>query len=61
VPARANGQPAFGNYRWDEQRQRFLPISISVLALDGEWIAELTTFIGPERFSSFGLPDEVRV
>src|ERR687896_322730 len=30
VPARANGQLAFGNYRWDEERQSFLPRSISV-------------------------------
>ena len=48
VPARANGQPAFGNYRWDEERQSFLPRSISVLTLGGEGIAEITTFLGPE-------------
>jgi RNA polymerase sigma-70 factor (ECF subfamily) len=59
VPARANGQLAFGNYRWNEQRQSFLPRSISVLTLDGEGIAEITTFLGPERLSSFGLPDGV--
>src|SRR5215211_1126895 len=59
VPARANGQVAFGNYRWDEERQSFLPRSISVLTLDGEGIAEITTFLGPELLSSFGLPDEV--
>jgi RNA polymerase sigma-70 factor (ECF subfamily) len=59
VPARANGQPAYGNYRWDEEQQSFLPRSISVLTLDGEAIAEITTFLGPDRFSSFGLPDEV--
>jgi RNA polymerase sigma-70 factor, ECF subfamily len=59
VPARANGQAALGNYRWDEERQRFLPRSISVLTLDGERIAEITTFLGPELLSRFGLPDEV--
>jgi RNA polymerase sigma-70 factor (ECF subfamily) len=59
VPARANGQVAFGNYRWDDEWQRFLPRSISVLTLDGEGIAEITTFLGPELLSSFGLPEEV--
>jgi RNA polymerase sigma-70 factor (ECF subfamily) len=60
VPARANGQLAFGNYRFDEERQSFLPRSISVLTLDGEGIGEITTFLGPELLPSFGLPDEVR-
>jgi RNA polymerase sigma-70 factor (ECF subfamily) len=59
VPTRANGQLAFGNYRWDEEWQSFLPRSISVLALDGEAITEITTFLGPELLPSFGLPDEV--
>ncbi len=59
VPARANGQLAFGNYRWDEERQSFLPRSISVLTLDGGGIAEITTFLGPELIPRFGLPDEL--
>ena len=59
VPARANGQPALGNYRWDAPRQSFLPRSLSVLTLDGEGIAEITTFIDPQLPSSFGLPEEV--
>ena len=60
VPARANGQLAFGNYRWDEERQIFEPRSISVLTLGGEGIAEITTFIGPELMPRFGLPDEIQ-
>ena len=59
VAARANGQLAFGNYRWDEEWQSFLPRSISVLTLDGQGIAEITTFLGPELLLSFGLPEEV--
>ena len=59
VPARANGQLAFGNYRWDEERETFKPRSISVLTLGREGIAEITTFIGPELIPSFGLPDEI--
>ncbi len=59
VPARANGQPAFGNYRWDEASETFRPRSISVLTLDGEGIAGITTFLGPELMPRFGLPDEL--
>ena len=59
VPARANGQLAFGNYRWDEERETFKPRSISVLTLGREGIAEITTFIGSELIPSFGLPDEI--
>jgi hypothetical protein len=50
---------AFGNYRWDEERRSFLPRSLSVLTLEGEGIAEITTFLGPELLSGFGLPGEV--
>jgi hypothetical protein len=53
VPARANGQLAFGNYRWDEQREAF---ELSVLT---EGIAEITTFLGAELPLRFGLPDEL--
>jgi RNA polymerase sigma-70 factor (ECF subfamily) len=59
VPARANGQLAFGNYRWDEQRETFEPRSISVLTLDREGIAEITTFMDPELIPSFGLPSAI--
>ena len=59
VPARANGQLAFGRfYRWDGRRM-FGPRSISVMTLDGEGIAEITTFIDPELPPRFGLPDEL--
>ncbi len=59
APARANGQLAFGNYRWTEERKRFEPRSISVLTLGVEGIAEITTFLGPEPLLRFGLPDEL--
>jgi RNA polymerase sigma-70 factor, ECF subfamily len=60
VPVRANGQLAFGNYRWDAERQIFEPRSISVLTLGAEEIAEITTFLDPELGPLFGLPDELR-
>ena len=59
VPARANGQLAFGNYRWDEERKTFKTRSISVLTLGREGIAEITTFVGPDLIPSFGLPSEI--
>jgi RNA polymerase sigma-70 factor (ECF subfamily) len=61
VPARANGQLAFGNYRWDEARSIFEPRSLSLLTLGREGIAEITTFIdlAPEMMSRFGLPDQL--
>ena len=59
VPARANGQLAFGNYRLDEERATFEPRSISVLTLAREGIAEITTFLGPGLLPLFGLPDQI--
>jgi RNA polymerase sigma-70 factor, ECF subfamily len=59
VPTRANGQLAFGNYRWDEELGVFEPRSISVFTLGREGIDEITTFLGPELLPSFGLPDEI--
>ena len=59
VPARANGQLAFGNYRWSEERETFEPRSISVLTLDGKLIADHTSFLDPELIPRFGLPDEI--
>jgi RNA polymerase sigma-70 factor (ECF subfamily) len=59
VPARANGQLAFGKYLWDDEAETFAAHSISVLTLDREGIAEITTFIDAELIPRFGLPDEI--
>jgi RNA polymerase sigma-70 factor, ECF subfamily len=59
VPARVNGQLAFGNYRWHEARSIFEPRSLSVLTLGREGIAEITTFLGPEMMPRLGLPDQI--
>jgi RNA polymerase sigma-70 factor (ECF subfamily) len=61
VPVRANGQPAFGKYLWDEERETFAPHSISVLTLDGTAIAEITTFLDPALIPRVGLPDAIDV
>jgi RNA polymerase sigma-70 factor (ECF subfamily) len=56
IPTGANGQPATGSYLWDDAAGRFQAFAIDVLTLRGEQIVEITTFIGPEHFTVFGLP-----
>lgn len=60
VPARANGQPAVGEYIFDERKGRFVPHGINVLTLRGARIAEMTGFLFPEAFHRFGLPVELQ-
>lgn len=60
LPARANGQTAFGHYIWDEEGQVFVPHGVNVLTLHGARIGEITAFLTPEAFGRFGLPDEIR-
>lgn len=59
LPARANGQLAFGTYLWDDDRAVFAAAGLDLLALRGEQIAEVVSFLRPEIFPSFGLPTEV--
>jgi RNA polymerase sigma-70 factor (ECF subfamily) len=59
VPVRANGQLAFGKYIWDEHRETFTAHSLTVLTLDGELIADFTTFLDAELLPRFGLPDKI--
>jgi RNA polymerase sigma-70 factor (ECF subfamily) len=60
VPARANGQLAFGDYNWDADSEHFIAHAITVLTLDGAKIAEITAFLTPEAFERFGLPDKIK-
>jgi RNA polymerase sigma-70 factor (ECF subfamily) len=59
VPVRANGQLAFGKYIWDEEQATFAAHSISVLTLDGDRIAEITSFLDAALIPRFGLPEEI--
>jgi len=59
VPVSANGQLAFGHYLWDRERETFSAHSITVLTLEGERIAEITSFLDAELLPRFGLPDEI--
>jgi RNA polymerase sigma-70 factor (ECF subfamily) len=60
LPARANGQPAVGCYRWDPQKGSYRAAVLDVLTLGrGGRIAEVTGFVTPEVFPRFGLPNEI--
>jgi RNA polymerase sigma-70 factor, ECF subfamily len=68
LPARANGQLAFGAYAWDEEEGRYTPLSLDVITLHGTKATGVTSFVTPhsrgparERFATevfgrFGLP-----
>ncbi|MGH2963129.1 MAG: sigma-70 family RNA polymerase sigma factor [Solirubrobacterales bacterium] len=68
LPARANGQLAFGCYAWDQEQRSYTALSLDVLTLDGPSATEVTSFVTPytraparERFAAdvlerFGLP-----
>ncbi|PTL54409.1 sigma-70 family RNA polymerase sigma factor [Paraconexibacter algicola] len=60
VPARANGQLAFGTYSWDEGEGVHLPTVLQVLTLDADRrITEITGFVTPDVYPLFGLPREL--
>jgi len=56
LPARANGQLAFGTYLWDVDR--YVPGGLDVIGVRGSEIVEVVSFLDAD-FDSFGLPAEV--
>ncbi|GAB2748394.1 sigma-70 family RNA polymerase sigma factor [Amycolatopsis magusensis] len=58
LPARANGQLAFGTYLWDEERGAYLPGGLDLLSLRGGRIAEVVSFLDAD-FGRFGLPERL--
>ncbi len=56
IPTRANGQLAFGHYRWHRDAERFLAHGITLLTLRGDRIAEITSFLDAGLIDRFGLP-----
>jgi RNA polymerase sigma-70 factor (TIGR02960 family) len=56
LPTRANGQLAFGTYRWEDGR--YIPSGLDLLVLRDGAIAEVVSFLEAD-FPSFGLPDEL--
>jgi RNA polymerase sigma-70 factor (TIGR02960 family) len=59
LPARANGQLAFGTYAWDSTRHAFLPSGLDLLTVrlagSGVGISEVVSFLDAE-FTAFDLP-----
>lgn len=57
VPTRANRQPAFGIYARSEGDPEYRPLALKVLRIEDGVVAEISGFVTPELFASFGLPD----
>ena len=57
LPARANGQLAFGTYLLDGDT--YVPAGLDVLTLRGDRVAEVVSFL-TQDFAPFGLPAEPR-
>ena len=55
VPTVANGQVAFGTYRWDPDRSVFAAAALDLVAVRGTCIAEVVSFLTPAVFPRFGL------
>lgn len=55
LPARANGQLAFGTYMWDEEKAVYVPAGLDVLTLRGVEVAGVVSFLTAD-LGLFGLP-----
>jgi RNA polymerase sigma-70 factor (ECF subfamily) len=55
----ANGQPAVAYYGLNAETGTYRATAVDVLTFDGASIAEITAFVTPGVFASFGLPDEL--
>jgi RNA polymerase sigma-70 factor (TIGR02960 family) len=58
VPARANGQLAFGTYMWDEDSGVYVAAGLDLLALRGTQIVEVVSFLTAD-LPAFGLPKDI--
>ncbi|MEV4758903.1 sigma-70 family RNA polymerase sigma factor [Micromonospora sp. NPDC049559] len=58
LPARANGQLAFGTYLWSDERGAYVPAGLDLLALRGRHVATVVSFLGAD-FATFGLPAQL--
>ena len=56
LPTTANGQPAIACYLRNPTSDTHDAWSINVFTVRDDRIAEITSFIGPEHFATFGLP-----
>ncbi|MER6990985.1 sigma-70 family RNA polymerase sigma factor [Saccharopolyspora hirsuta] len=60
LPTSANGQPAVACYLRRDGETAHRAWAINVLTLHDGLIREITAFVGPEHFTTFGLPEELR-
>jgi RNA polymerase sigma-70 factor, ECF subfamily len=60
VPASASGQLAFGNYGWDDEKDRWVLHLINVLTLSERGIEDSTAFLDADVLRHFGLPLELQ-
>jgi RNA polymerase sigma-70 factor (ECF subfamily) len=58
LPTRANGQLAFGAYRWDDAEHAFLGEGVDVLTLRDGGIAAITAFLASD-LEAYGLPPKI--
>jgi len=56
-PTQANGERAFGLYRWDGEANVYRAYGIQVVVFAGKEIADITTFRVPSLMASFKLPE----
>ena len=56
---RANGQPALAYYALDAETGRYRAAAIDVLGFDGTEVTDITAFVTPGIFATFGLPPEL--
>jgi RNA polymerase sigma-70 factor, ECF subfamily len=59
LPTGANGQPAVACYLWDDRACAHLAWAVNVLTLRGDRIAGITSFLGRDNMTAFGLPTQL--
>jgi RNA polymerase sigma-70 factor (TIGR02960 family) len=59
VPTHANGQLAYGTYRWNPETSVFTAAALDLIAVRGTSIAEVVSFLTPTVFPRFGLKMEL--
>ncbi|WP_280408680.1 sigma-70 family RNA polymerase sigma factor [Nocardia brasiliensis] len=57
-PAQANGQIAFGTYRWEAGQGAYIPSGLDLLLIRDRRVAEVVSFLDAD-FPSFGLPAQL--
>jgi RNA polymerase sigma-70 factor (ECF subfamily) len=56
LPVHANGQVAFGEYKWNETAGHFVCRAVMVLTIADGLISDITAFRSPQLLVHFGLP-----